>query len=180
MDASVGEVQQLACVYNRLRMWAIDGTWERFYTALMAQSYADEDRNWDLVDFTIVRVHQHADGARKGAPSGEPADRAIGRSRGGLTTKIHLAAVGRCRPLAFHLTAGQDGDAPAFTAVMVRLRVSHRCGRPRTRPDMVLTDKAYCSRVIVVCPRALCLISNLARSQAPVSRRQGEATLCRA
>ncbi|OSZ58505.1 IS5 family transposase [Streptomyces pharetrae CZA14] len=85
---------------------------------------------------------------QKGAPAGEPDDHAIGRSRGGLTTKIHLAADGRCRPLAFVLTAGQVGDAPAFTDVMARLRVPRRRGRPRTRPDLVLADKAYSSRAI--------------------------------
>ncbi|MFC9607213.1 IS5 family transposase [Streptomyces niveus] len=137
-------------VYNRLRMWAIDGTWERVFTALMAQADADEDLNWAVsVDSTIVRAHQHSAGARKkGPPAGEPHDRAIGRSRGGLTTKIHLAADGHCRPLAFVLTAGQAGDAPAFTDVMARLRVPRRRGRPRTRPDVVLADKAYSSRAI--------------------------------
>ncbi|MGW1926075.1 IS5 family transposase [Streptomyces massasporeus] len=137
-------------VYNRLRMWAVDGTWERVFTALMAQADADEDLTWAVsVDSTIVRAHQHAAGARKkGAPAGEPADHAIGRSRGGLTTKIHLAADAGCRPLAFVLTAGQAGDAPAFTDVMSRLRVPRQRGRPRTRPDVVLADKAYSSRAI--------------------------------
>nr|WP_237773161.1 IS5 family transposase [Streptomyces luteocolor] len=137
-------------VYNRLRMWAVDGTWERVFTALVAQADADEDLNWAVaVDSTIVRAHQHAAGARKkGAPAGEPGDHAIGRSRGGLTTKIHLAADGRCRPLAFFLTAGQTGDAPAFTHVMSRLRVPRPFGRPRTRPDLVLGDQAYSSRAI--------------------------------
>ncbi|WP_245685130.1 IS5 family transposase [Streptomyces exfoliatus] len=137
-------------VYNRLRMWAIDGTWERVFTALISQADAEEDLNWAVsVDSTIVRAHQHAAGARKkGAPAGEPDDNAIGRSRGGLTTKIHLASDARCRPLAFYLTAGQAGDAPAFTHVMARLRVPRRRGRPRTRPDLVLADKAYSSRAI--------------------------------
>ena len=87
-------------------------------------------------------------GPQKGTPAGEPADHAIGRSRGGLTTKIHLAADARCRPLAFVLTAGQAGDAPAFMEVMARLRVPRRRGRPRTRPDMILADNAYPSRAI--------------------------------
>ncbi|MGW7512814.1 IS5 family transposase [Streptomyces massasporeus] len=137
-------------VYNRLRMWAIDGTWERVFTALMAQADADEDLNWTVsVDSTIVRAHQHAAGGRKkGPPPGEPVDHAIGRSRSGLTTKIHLASDSRCRPLAFVLTAGQAGDAPAFTAVIARLRVPRRRGQPRTRPDTVLADTAYSSRAI--------------------------------
>ncbi|MEU9289473.1 IS5 family transposase [Streptomyces sp. NPDC048275] len=137
-------------VYNRLRMWAIDGTWERRFTTLMAQADAEDDLNWAVsVDSTIVRAHQHAAGGRqKGAPAGEPDDHAIGRSRGGLTTKIHLGADTRCRPLAFVLTAGQAGDAPAFIDVMARLRVPRRRGRPRTRPDAVLADTAYSSRAI--------------------------------
>ncbi|MEU3408576.1 IS5 family transposase [Streptomyces sp. NPDC006670] len=106
--------------YNRLRMWAVDGTWERVFTALVAQTDAEDDLNWAVsVDSTIVRAHQHPAGARKkGAPAGEPADHAIGCSRGGLTTRIHLASDAHCRPLAFHLTAGQAGDAPAFAHVM--------------------------------------------------------------
>ncbi|MEV5528215.1 IS5 family transposase [Streptomyces prunicolor] len=136
-------------VYNRLRMWAVDGTWERVFTALVAQADADEDLSWGVsVDSMIVRAHQHAAGPAKGGPAGEPSGHAIGRSRGGLTTKIRLAADARCRPLAFVLTAGQAGDAPAFTAVMARLRVPRRRGRPRIRPDMVLADKAYSSRAI--------------------------------
>ncbi|WP_425357057.1 IS5 family transposase [Streptomyces inhibens] len=137
-------------VYNRLRMWAVDGTWERVLTALMSQADADEDLNWVVsVDSTIVRAQQHSAGARKkGPPAGEPHDHALGRSRGGLSTKIHLAADARCRPLAFVLTAGQAGDAPTFGDVMARLRVPRRRGRPRTRPNVVLADKAYSSRAI--------------------------------
>jgi transposase len=50
--------------------------------------------------------------------------------------------------MAFVLTAGQAGDAPAFADVMDRLRVPRQRGRPRTRPDVVLADKAYSSRAI--------------------------------
>lgn len=46
------------------------------------------------------------------------------------------------------LTAGQAGDAPAFADVMGLLRVPRRRGRPRTRPTVVLADKAYSSRAI--------------------------------
>ncbi|MFE2126706.1 IS5 family transposase [Streptomyces amritsarensis] len=63
-----------------------------------------------------------------------------------MTTKIHLAADSRCRPLAFVITPGQAGDAPAFEQVMTRLRVPRRIGRPRVTPDVVLADKADSSR----------------------------------
>lgn len=55
--------------YTRLRNWAIDGTWERVFTALLAQADADEDPEWVVaVDSTIVRAHQHAAGAAKKGP----------------------------------------------------------------------------------------------------------------
>ncbi len=70
----------------------------------------------------------------------------LGRSRGGLTSKIHLAADWRCRPLAFVLTPGQAGDSPQFVPVLERIKVRGPLGRPRTRPHAVAADKAYSSR----------------------------------
>jgi transposase len=77
----------------------------------------------------------------------EPADHGLGRSRGGLTTKIHLACEQRQKPLSVVITAGQRGDSPQFQAVLGRIAVPRPGpGRPRTRPDRVLADKAYGSR----------------------------------
>ncbi|UJB46939.1 IS5 family transposase [Streptomyces sp. A1-5] len=71
---------------------------------------------------------------------------ALGRSRGGLTSKVHLAADRRCRPLSFALTPGQAADSPRFRAVVERSKVRVPVGRPRTRPDAVAAYKAYSSR----------------------------------
>ncbi|WP_078941282.1 IS5 family transposase [Streptomyces cellulosae] len=70
----------------------------------------------------------------------------LGRSRGGQTSKVHLAADRKCRPVAFVLTAGQAADSPQFIPVLGRIRVRAPVGRPRTRPDAVAGDKAYSSR----------------------------------
>ncbi|EFL29201.1 IS4 family transposase [Streptomyces himastatinicus ATCC 53653] len=70
----------------------------------------------------------------------------LGRSRGGLTSKIHLAADRRCRPMALLLTAGQAADSPQFIPVLSKVRVRLPVGRPRTRPAAVAGDKAYSSR----------------------------------
>ncbi|MFG2235586.1 IS5 family transposase [Streptomyces sp. NPDC048723] len=52
--------------HSRLRMWAIDGTWERVFAALLAQADTEEDLDWVVaVDSTIVRAHQHAAGTRQ-------------------------------------------------------------------------------------------------------------------
>jgi transposase len=77
----------------------------------------------------------------------EPPDHAIGRSRGGLGTKIHHACDGKGRPLAMILGPGQGGDSPMFPVVMEAVRVPRLGGgRARTRPDAVMGDKAYSSR----------------------------------
>jgi transposase len=77
----------------------------------------------------------------------EPADHALGRSRGGLTTKLHLGCEQGQKPLSIVITAGQRGDSPQFQAVLERIRIRRSGrGRPRTRPDRVLADKAYSAK----------------------------------
>jgi transposase len=71
------------------------------------------------------------------------ADEALGRSRGGFSTKLHLAFEGRGRPLAVRLTAGQRHESTQLEAVLDGIRVPRRRGRPRKRPDQVAADRAY-------------------------------------
>jgi hypothetical protein len=63
-----------------------------------------------------------------------------------LTTKTHLAAERRYRPLSFIVTPGQAADSPRFVPVLEGIRVRGPVGRPRTRPGAVAADKAYSSR----------------------------------
>ena len=144
-------------VYGLFRRWQRAGVWQRIVTGLQARADAAGLITWDVsVDSTIARAHQHAAGARtqpelqKEPPGGvedEPADHALGRSRGGWTTKLHLACEQGRKPLSMLLTGGQRGDSPQFTRVLARIRVPRPDGgRPRTRPDRVLADKAYSSR----------------------------------
>jgi transposase len=82
----------------------------------------------------------------------EPADHGLGRSRGGLSTKIHLSCEQRQKPLSIVITAGQRGDSPQFQAVLDGIAVPRLGpGRPRTRPDRVLGDKAYSSAANRAC-----------------------------
>lgn len=146
------ELGSFRTAHKRLLRWAVDGTWERILAAVLAAADAGGELGWTVsVDSTVCRAHQHAAGARRTAVPGwpEPGDHALGRSRGGLGTKVHLAADSGARPLAVVVTAGQAGDAPAFTAVMTAIRVPRAgAGRPRTRPEAVLADRAYSSRAI--------------------------------
>lgn len=104
-----------------------------------------------LHDRACAPARRHASAPKKRAPSNyrkfgtEPADHAIGRSRGGLTTKSHLVCDGRGRALAFLLTGGQVADTIMLPATLAEIRVP-TVGRPRLRPDRVLADKGYPSK----------------------------------
>ncbi|MDX2930442.1 MULTISPECIES: IS5-like element IS1648 family transposase [Streptomyces] len=145
-------------IYERHRRWSADGTWDRILQSVQADADLAGRIDWSMVgvDSTSCRAHQHAAGARKTrprvpkkrtTPRHHRPDEGLGRSRGGLTCKIHLAGEGGCRPLALLLTPGQWGDAPQLVEVLDRIRVPRPLGgRPRTRPDHVSGDKAYSSR----------------------------------
>lgn len=77
----------------------------------------------------------------------EPDDHGLGRSRGGLTTKPHLAVEQGQKPMSIVITAGQRGDSPQFEPALNKVRVPRLGpGRPRTRPGRVRADKAYAPR----------------------------------
>ncbi|MER7046474.1 IS5 family transposase [Streptomyces jumonjinensis] len=146
-------------VYRRFAQWEKDGTWARLLREVQVRDDAVGTVEWTVsIDSTVARAHQHAAGARKkGTPRedgpGDPAAvarrEAPGRSRGGLTTKIHLAVDGRGLPLSIVLSTGNTADCTMLPAVLDAIRVPRvASGRPRTRPDRVVADKAYSSRKI--------------------------------
>ena len=144
-------------LYDWFRRWQRDGTWARILAGLQAGTDAAGGIGWTVsVDSTVSRAHQHAAGARgeahlqKGPPGGvqtEPADHGLGRSRGGLTSKTRLACEQGRQSLVMVITGGQRGDSPQFVPVLRKISVKRAGGgRPRTRPDRVLADKAYTSK----------------------------------
>lgn len=71
----------------------------------------------------------------------EPANHAIGRSRGGLTTKIHALTDALVRPVTLLLTAGQSGDNPQFEPLLDLRRLQH--AEVYDHDLTLLADKAY-------------------------------------
>ncbi|MFJ4343534.1 IS5 family transposase [Streptomyces sp. NPDC088915] len=146
-------------VYERFARWEADGTWTRLLEQAQVRDDSVGTVEWTVsVDSTINRAHQHAAGARKKGPATgdeleDPAcataGEALGRSRGGLTTKVHLACDGRGLPPAVVVTPGNVNDSTVFEKVMDEVRVPRTgAGRPRRRPEAVIADKAYSSRAI--------------------------------
>ena len=76
--------------------------------------------------------------------SAAQADQALGRSRGGLTTKIHLVCDGRGRPLGMLVTAGQRHESTQLGPLLDTIRVPRATsGRPRKRPAHLIADRGY-------------------------------------
>jgi transposase len=74
---------------------------------------------------------------------------ALGVSRGGFSTKIHLRAEGKGKPIAMMVTAGERHEQSAFEALMETAAIKRTGqGRPRTRPDRVVGDKGYSGKKI--------------------------------
>ncbi|MBT2445341.1 transposase [Streptomyces sp. ISL-36] len=86
---------------------------------------------------------------RRGKPAPPPGGggaggEGLGRSRGGFSTKLHLSADGRCRPLSLIVTPGLRADSTQFKPVLEKTRVPKSgSGRPHKKPDSVAADKAY-------------------------------------
>lgn len=79
----------------------------------------------------------------------EPEDHALGRSRGGWGTKIHLVTDGQGLPLGAVVTPGQAHESKSFEDSLDAVRIPH-CGpgRPRRRPAALAADKGYSFRRI--------------------------------
>lgn len=115
-------------VYHRFNAWCKKGVWKRIFEAVQ-----DPDVEWLMIDSTVIRAHQHAAGMNGGSE-----DEALGRSRGGFSTKIHLAVDSLGNPLTIKLSPGQDADITHAESLL-----------GEHQPDAVLGDKGYDSDAFV-------------------------------
>ena len=102
-------------IYKRFARWDDKEIWDK-----MHQFFADDpDMEHLILDSTIVRAHPCAAGASK--KNGGQAEQALGRSKGGFSTKIHVSVDALGNPLRFILTAGQRNDITQAQALIVDL-----------------------------------------------------------
>ena len=97
-------------VFQRFNRWCKGGVFKRIMEKLQ-----DPDLGVLMLDSTVVRAHQHAAGAEGSSAAAET----LGRSRGGFSTKLHVACDGMGKPVKIILTPGQDHDitqGPALIA----------------------------------------------------------------
>ncbi len=93
-------------IYHRYAAWSDKQIWQKMHEFFVKEP----DMEWLLLDSTVVRAHPCAAGAPE--KKGGQAAQALGRSRGGFSTKVHVAVDGLGNPLRFLLTGGQSGDSP--------------------------------------------------------------------
>ena len=111
-------------IYNRFNRWSKAGIWDMIFEAIVDSHNVDTV----MVDSTSVRAHPTAAKLKK-----TDKRRCLGRSRGGLGTKIHASNNQDGLPLKLELTPNQANDAPPCETLLTGLQPG----------QWVLADKAY-------------------------------------
>ena len=115
-------------IYPQFNRWSAKNKCMGIFRALIQ----NPDLEWQMIDGTIVKAHQHSAGA-----AGQK-DQAIGRSVAGNTTKIHMATDSFGLPLDFVLTGGEVHECSVASAFLDRLPMA----------EYVIADKGYDSEAI--------------------------------
>lgn len=134
-------------VYKRFRRWIEEGVWDRMFSRLLhrADALGQIDRTLWCVDGSVVRAHRSASGM---LPQSEENDEvnALGRSRGGYSTKLHVMTDGKGTLLAMTATAGQRNESTEFENLLTSCELSFY--QRNKRPDALAGDKGYSSKSI--------------------------------
>ena len=118
-------------IYTRMNRWSKNGVLDAVFEKLQREQLVRIRVEAVSMDSTIVKVHPDGTGAlKKNGPQ------AIGKSRGGWTTKIHLVAANARTAITFALSPGQAHDAPQGRELLAGLG-------PLPAPLPLLMDRAY-------------------------------------
>lgn len=88
-------------VFNQFNRWSKSRIWQRLFEIVRGEL----DNEWNFMDGTYIKAHQHAAGGREATY-----EKTIGRSKGGNTTKIHMLADSHGNPASFAITGGNIHD----------------------------------------------------------------------
>lgn len=114
----------------RFKEWNDKGIWKQLFDSM----HIEADKEATMIDTTVIRAHACSAGYQKDSGDRE----ALGRSKGGFTTKIHALVDALGNPLKFILSPGQRHD---ITQAWVLLQ--------NIENTMVIADKAYDSNALI-------------------------------
>ena len=110
-------------IYQKFNRWSSNHKLLQIFQSLVHEP----DLEWEFIDGSIVKAHQHSTGAAT------EDNEAIGKSRGGNTTKIHMAVDAYGLPVGFILTGGEVHDCKAAPELLGVL----------PHAEYVVADKGY-------------------------------------
>ena len=134
-------------IYNRFRRWRKEELWDRIWQALLNKidTQGGIDRSLWCADGSVVRAHRvAAGGPRKDAEN--TSENALGRSRGGYSTKIHVLTDLKGIVLAVTATPGQSHESKEFENLMTAGPLNLH--RKNKRPKAIAGDKGYSTNAI--------------------------------
>ena len=128
-------------VFKRFRRWCRSGLWEKVWSKLINRLRKKKELGslW-MVDGSIIRAHHAAVGGSK-KTSVDAKENALGRSRGGYSSKLHLACDEEGIPVGIVVTPGQINEPTVFHQLMAAVPFSLH--RHANRPEALAGDKAY-------------------------------------
>tara|TARA_R110002072_G_scaffold296553_1_gene468533 strand:+ start:33502 stop:33819 length:318 start_codon:yes stop_codon:yes gene_type:complete len=87
----------------------------------------EPDLEWAFIDGSYIKAHQHSAGAAG------PVNQAVGASRAGKTSKIHMGVDAFGLPIKFEITGGQIHDSTAADSILEEIPAA----------DYIIADKGY-------------------------------------
>ena len=110
-------------IYKRFNDWSRKGKLGAIFKTLVMEP----ELEWEFIDGSIVKAHQHSSGAAQGEET------AIGKSVAGNTTKIHMAVDAFGLPIHFRLTGGEVHECKEALQLVAELPTA----------DYIVADKGY-------------------------------------
>lgn len=111
-------------VYQQFNRWSLKDKLIKIFKSLVN----DPDVEWEFIDSTIIKAHQHSAGA-----ADSDNNQAIGKSSGGNTTKIHMITESCGLPIEFVITSGEVHDSQAASQLIANTPAS----------EFIIADRAY-------------------------------------
>jgi transposase len=110
-------------IFKKFNRWSSKDKVVKIFKSLVV----DPDLEWEFIDGSIVKAHQHSTGAAS------EEDQGIGKSVAGNTTKIHMAVDSHGLPIEFEITGGEVHDCKVAPDFIAKLPTA----------DYTIADKGY-------------------------------------